>query len=905
MKNISRKVLSILLIIFLLTPSVITFASYGEDSITLIEELGIAKKANVSFFSKGYTRSDFAYMLAQLDRAYLPGVADTSVLTDVTGDNLDVIAHAVNKGYLKLDEKGKFNPDAELTYNDAVIALVTLLGYDSVAELSGGKLANYLSTARKIKLTSGIKATNDKYISQANLATLIVNALEITPATIAYEDGAVIELPNLLDYKDMYIEEGVLLATEKRGIGADVCKAGLVNISGKLYKTEKIFDASYVGRKVYAYIRKGQINDTVVALVNMGGESLVIEPKDITYSNVGRSYTDIKYGNKQKVRIPHTATVMINGKPGDLTNQLFSVFNSGSIELIDSNNNGEFDTVDMTICVTEVVESASVVNNTINTKYTNRLIDLDGNDNAFTVYEGGVVTDMSAIRNDAVVSIACDKFSIVSGVLTFDYANAEFIKVYVSNRKVTDILEYTTDDGEYGLGGRIYRALPILTTIESSGKKNKLTHGNTYKFYLDYFDNICDYELSGTENVMEYGYLMLADDNTTGFDTTAKIKVLTPAKDLKIFPIRQKYVFDGAKLEIGKDPFPAALSTRQLIRYKVADGEVVEIDTAHIDTSHNEVEATSLDKVGGEFAAPTRRTLMHNQGVIDYKYAVSNTTPIFVKVKLAEGEVDKDENYTIGSMDDLGSLNEGAEMDVFDVDDMGTAGAVVVYKASASEGEIPRAARIYMVEQITKAVDESGDDVYKLKVHGYAGSTTYTTIEASEIAAKCLEYDHTNHEAAGTPLSIGSIKKGDLVRFTQNAITKRVDSIERIFCLSADKDAFHKPRYKRNVDTSDPDIQPSTVNGQPRSGVHFAYGKAYQTTDTHIMFEYPANEKFLFAYKYASKVPVYNLSDGTITLVGADYKQNIPTYLSTAQDVRVFVHFSIYEAYSMAIYIVD
>ena len=65
MKNISRKVLSILLIIFLLTPSVITFASYGEDSITLIEELGLAKESKFAYFQKNYTRADFAYILCQ------------------------------------------------------------------------------------------------------------------------------------------------------------------------------------------------------------------------------------------------------------------------------------------------------------------------------------------------------------------------------------------------------------------------------------------------------------------------------------------------------------------------------------------------------------------------------------------------------------------------------------------------------------------------------------------------------------------------------------------------------------------------------------------------------------------------------------------------------------------------
>ncbi len=882
MKKMFRKVLSILLIMFLLTPSIVSFASYGEDSIKLIEELGIAKESKFAYFQKNYTRADFAYILCQIDSSYKQGMSDASVVSDVAEDNIDVCAHVVTKGYLRLDEKGNFNPDDYVTYNDTVIALVTLLGYDTVAELSGGKLVNYISTARKIKLTSGISATNDKFISKQDLASMVVNAMEITPATMDYEDGAYIELPTILEHNDMYVEEGVLLATEKRGIGADVCDAGYINLGGKLYKTEKVFDTSYVGREVYAYIKEGQINDTVVALVNMGGESIVIEPNDITYSNVGRSYTDIKYGNKQKVRIPHNATVMVNGKPGDLTNQLFSVFNSGTLELIDSDNNGDFDTVDMTICVTEVVESASVASNAINTKYTKRYIDLDANNNAFTVYEGGEVADMSAIRTDSVVSIACDKFSVVSGVLTFDYANAEFVKVYVSNRKVTGLLEYTTDEGEYGVDGRNFNSLPILATIENSGAKSKILTGNSYTFYLDYFGNICDYKLNGTENAMQYGYLMLADDDTAGFDTTAKMKVLTTSNDLEIYEINKKYIVDGVKLELGVDAFPTALSSRQLIRYKVADGKVVEIDTAIVNSAGNEVSATSLsiDSPKGV------HNYIPNQGSINYMYAVTSKTTIFL---VSQDPTADESNYAIGNVDNLGSINDANQMEIFDVDETGETACILLYKAVSTA--VARQNQTYMVENIKKALDDKGDEVYRLHLHGYAGSVNLNTVEISGLSV-------TDISGAATPITkdtLTSVAKGDLIRYTQNSVSKKIERIERVFCLATDSGTF---------------IKPENVRANQPSAAHYGYGQVYQANDTHLVFTakedlttITPSDKLIFAFKYASRIPVYNMKDGTITLVGADYKANIPTYLNTAETVTAFIHMNIYEVPSIAIYV--
>ena len=134
MNKTLKKVLSLIIAFTMLIPANLVFAFYGTNPAEVLEDLGIATAVKFPYFHVNYTRMEFARMLCKLDAEYFPAVADTELVHDVDKqDDKQAAAYTIEKKYLALDGNGNFNPNEKVTYNDAVIALVTLLDYDRVA----------------------------------------------------------------------------------------------------------------------------------------------------------------------------------------------------------------------------------------------------------------------------------------------------------------------------------------------------------------------------------------------------------------------------------------------------------------------------------------------------------------------------------------------------------------------------------------------------------------------------------------------------------------------------------------------------------------------------------------------------------------------------------------------------
>ncbi len=898
MNKTLKRVLSIIIVFTLLIPANLAFAS-SYDPTKVLEQLGIAEEVMFPYFHLNYTRMEFAKMLCKLDPEYLPGIGDTKAASDLVqspvnpsywtlwnGSGSDTtsaygdvgaagehyVAYVVEKKYMFLDGSGNFKPNDKVTYNDAIVALVTLLDYDRVAVANGGKIADYVNAAKRIGITKGVNSSNE-FISKEDLATMILNSLEILPAEVSY-DGAVMAQPTILESKNLITGEAKLLSTDSWSVGAPVCDEGYVNLGGKIYKAESDFDDSMVGSLVQYYIRDNGGKQTVVSLANIGGESITLTPNDIYDIRFGKTQLEFSYGDDETIRLPYTATFSVNGNPGDLTEEIFEVFDSGELRVIDSDGNGGFDTVDMTVCVTEVVDSASAEGMNINTQYTKKHLDLNANNNPVVVFEGGKEVSMASVRNGSVVSVACDAYTISGGKIVFDYDKATIVRVYVSNRKVTGMLE-SISDRYYTVEGRSYKTHPKLSELESGGTKNKLDAGNEYMFRLDYFGNLCDYELTAGSSEMEYGYLMDGGEISNGFTGNAQVRILTLKNEFVTYDMRDKYIVDGERYVIGEDAFPARLKDRQLIKYRLVDGKVAEIDTPTV--SSEEVPETSLS-MDGERAS--RRFSSNQRGFLDYKIMTTGNTKVFIANEDTKAD---DVNYTVTTTAEFQSMTD-YNIEGYDIGDMGDTGCIVMYTPSVSTA-IDRFARSYMVEKIAKAVNEAGDDVYRLVVHGYGGSQTLDTVERTQLVY--------SDKSGSKNTSIDDIDKGDVVRIVQDNV-KRIVNMERVFCLAEEPD-FFDPYY----------------DAAQQSGIgHYGYGQLYQTNNTH--FEFTAVEdiqnitpedRHVFSYYFPKQVAVYNMQDNTMTTYSNNFQENIPTYLSSADRVTVFLQMNIYELMSIMVYI--
>lgn len=87
------------------------------------------------------------------------------------------------------DEKGNFNPQCNITYEEIVKMIVVLLGYREMAEQLGGYPAGYNGTASGIGITTNLNLIPKTNATRKNVAIMLHNSLDIPIMVQKSEDN--------------------------------------------------------------------------------------------------------------------------------------------------------------------------------------------------------------------------------------------------------------------------------------------------------------------------------------------------------------------------------------------------------------------------------------------------------------------------------------------------------------------------------------------------------------------------------------------------------------------------------------------------------------------------------------------------------------------------------------------
>ena len=149
------------------------------------------------------TRAEMVKILLSLVSMQEAKFEGTSVFSDVAYsywayDNIHV---AKDLGYIAGNGDGTFSPDGNVTYEQAVKMVVSLLGYSTDAISKGGYPEGYLLVSKEIKLINGLDFKNNDFATRGNIALLLNNAIDI-PLQIqtAYGDKVNFEIYNGVDF---------------------------------------------------------------------------------------------------------------------------------------------------------------------------------------------------------------------------------------------------------------------------------------------------------------------------------------------------------------------------------------------------------------------------------------------------------------------------------------------------------------------------------------------------------------------------------------------------------------------------------------------------------------------------------------------------------------------------------
>ena len=202
MKNLKRLmsvVLSVVMLLsFVVTTSAATFTDVAEsdkayEAVEVLAALGIleGKEAGVFDPDANIKRSEFAAVICRAMNQVPTGFAN---FTDVPVDHwaYDYIGWAAGEKIVNGRGDGTFDPDANVTYNEAIAMIVRALGYEYYVEnYLGGYPTGYARVAGSYKIDADVNTANgNAAATRADVASLVYNAFDAPLMDYTYTIGS-------------------------------------------------------------------------------------------------------------------------------------------------------------------------------------------------------------------------------------------------------------------------------------------------------------------------------------------------------------------------------------------------------------------------------------------------------------------------------------------------------------------------------------------------------------------------------------------------------------------------------------------------------------------------------------------------------------------------------------------
>ncbi len=547
----------------IISVSAVFIPTFAEETVRVSEieflnELGIVKGYEDGELHPEYniTRMEYAALIIRCLGYEGEYPSLDNVFTDVPKDSWGAAAvqFAYDLGIINGYGDGRFGPDDNILEVDAVKIIVSALGRRLEAEAEGGYPTGYLSIAQDLKLMKDYKGGEEK-ATRAFVSTLIANALEVaiveqnftSNAFMANKGRTILSILGISKYK------GILTAVNGTNIASEEnVLADEVIISGRTFKTDKVFVPEFAGEEVTAYVyRYGESEEKVLDMyiTGEGNRTLTVQSKDILDKTNLIKFAYIEKNKEKEIDLPTGFSITYNGTLLDrsiyITPERLKPIN-GYVKLIDMNNDKKYDAAFVKEYKTYVVRT--VTEDTIYDVYGNSVIfDIDEENSSVVVKKDNKVVSWEDITSGCVLSVAVN-------------TNGTVAEILISNKSVNEkAISTATRDGVpyYGFkNGEQYKTTVEYNTAFTRGYKEAkaIEIGGIYKIRLNVFDEIAYVEEGSTssegeesddpsENAIsntsdeKYGYLTTAALYTQEIDEYVEIKLLTTENKFEIFTI--------------------------------------------------------------------------------------------------------------------------------------------------------------------------------------------------------------------------------------------------------------------------------------------------------------------------------------------------------------------------------
>lgn len=769
-----------------LYPDVNINEPYYED-VELLSALGIFVGDDKGYFNPEdtITRAEAtAVVTRMLGYNFTAGNFPTTY-SDVPANHWasGVIATGTSLGIVVGYGDGRFGPEDPVKYEEILTMIVRGLGYDPmVNSLKGNWPYNYITVANQIGIKSNVKGyiTGDE-APRKLVASFVASALNV-PVMDQVSYGSHIEYAAmdgtngrpyrtlLSEQFDTYKIKGLVYASDKSSVdGSSSYNSNYVKIQVQnAYKYEELEDyvndnelltvydngelRNYVGSPITAYIKETDNRQSDYELVsfvidNNELEEVIINAENIDLSNNSKATRnfgsenkskpilvawDDNYNRRNSYYIDANASILLNDnfyanvKDSNVTNDIFDI-EYGIITLKDNDDDNNYDIIQIDVYVTmvidEIYDKYMKITDINNYQPALRFDDyyIDEEDLSYTFVLNGKEIDFDDLRKYDVLSIKANALN--NGKI--DVKEADNYYIIVSRNTLNgsvSAIGHDNDKTYYRINDDEYVTVPGL--IDELSLSDKGT------FYLDAFGKIAYFDVDLYSSNTEYAYIHRVGSSEYHFDEFVSMRMVfsdgyadvlgTPTKGFTI------YDENGVahKVHLGKtnstyENFYANYWDEklegQMVKFDVnSNGEITKVYLAQ--DRDDSSKTFSLDKSLKDARYREKSETLGN-------VSVNDNTVIFFMPESVEDIND----IKVGSINSLED-DEYYNADIYDLDNNLNARLIVI-KGEVNTVQLKK--NIYLIKDVSVAIDQYGDIVQKLKVF-YQGETLTLYVDPDE-----------------------------------------------------------------------------------------------------------------------------------------------------------------------------
>lgn len=535
-------------------------------------------------------RSEAAELLYAMSGSTNEGYAEAAAAYSDVNGSAEAIGYTTTNRLILPYTNGTFCPNDNLVYNDAVRAVVELMGYRPYVLVEGGDTVAYRTIGNRYDLLDGLKTQEDgQAITKIDFAVCLYNLLQrnvLEPYQFgdetAYRTGGTL----LESYFDIGQGRGIIEATAYGSVsGQSLQKATSICIDGVTYSMEglsaqKQYDfAQLLGYRVFYYYHEDTLlfvwqDDSVSKSVRLGAD-------DVLHFDGSRLEAEDADGRKRSYGISALANVIRNGR---YTGRKLHTYTeeellpkTGYITLIDQDCSGSYDLVVIESYQNVLVEEVNTKSYRIRDMLTGEIISWeDGVDQPPLISKGGQVATFSSIQPWQAV-----------GVMVSD--DGQLIQVRIpSVTSVSGVVSQVTKD-EVFIDDIPYAITDDLGVVKEdfSFLPDKIEAGMSGSFILNIEGKIIAVQEDTNASKKKAGYLIEAATGTGLDSDTIQLLLMSQDGDLLTLQSRTKLIFNGERNFPARSAYDRMLEDgedgkirQQLIRYRTdGNGTLVMLST--------------------------------------------------------------------------------------------------------------------------------------------------------------------------------------------------------------------------------------------------------------------------------------------------------------------------------------